>query len=247
MFFRYLQLPVSIFPRKANNLFEKNVAPILHLAGIEITIVKVGIASYPQLESSSAIGVSSSVTTWLNILLQTDYEGQAKKLMELMEQTDMLIVAGGGGTLQEVITGLLRRPDQVGVIRQWFVDAVTVKTRYQLDVYISFDDNRTKSVTYQSDSFRWAHTIPSVQVFTSSVTTRSSECLIHVNTPKDPDSLIAQSCENVCNRCAQNFSTSCIFQRHHISNTVNSEGRNCTSGCATNQSEKLLLFTLLTY
>lgn len=48
--------------------------------------------------------------------LQTDYEGQAKKLMELMEQTDMLIVAGGDGTLQEVITGLLRRPDQVGVI-----------------------------------------------------------------------------------------------------------------------------------
>lgn len=44
---------------------------------------------------------------------QTDYEGQAKKLMELLEQTDMLIVAGGDGTLQEVITGLLRRPDQV--------------------------------------------------------------------------------------------------------------------------------------
>lgn len=46
--------------------------------------------------------------------LQTDYEGQAKKLMEFMEKTDMLIVAGGDGTLQEVITGLLRRPDQVG-------------------------------------------------------------------------------------------------------------------------------------
>lgn len=49
--------------------------------------------------------------------LQTDYEGQAKKLLELMEETDMLIVAGGDGTLQEVITGLLRRPDQVGVVR----------------------------------------------------------------------------------------------------------------------------------
>lgn len=50
---------------------------------------------------------------WLIIPLQTDYEGQAKKLMELMEQTDMLIVAGGDGTVQEVVTGLLRRPDQV--------------------------------------------------------------------------------------------------------------------------------------
>ena len=47
--------------------------------------------------------------------LQTDYEGQAKKMIELMEHTDMLIVAGGDGTLQEVITGLLRRPDQVGL------------------------------------------------------------------------------------------------------------------------------------
>lgn len=53
--------------------------------------------------------------TLLSFPPQTDYEGQAKKLMELMEQTDMLIVAGGDGTLQEVVTGLLRRPDQVGV------------------------------------------------------------------------------------------------------------------------------------
>ncbi|XP_016405976.1 acylglycerol kinase, mitochondrial [Sinocyclocheilus rhinocerous] len=68
--------------RKANSLFEKNAAPILHLAGVEVKIVK------------------------------TDYEGQAKKLMELMDQTDMLIIAGGDGTLQEVITGLLRRVDE---------------------------------------------------------------------------------------------------------------------------------------
>ncbi|CAL8374811.1 unnamed protein product [Arctogadus glacialis] len=67
---------------KAIKLFDKNAAPILHLAGVEITLVK------------------------------TDFEGQAKKLMEFIEQTDMLIVAGGDGTLQEVVTGLLRRPDQ---------------------------------------------------------------------------------------------------------------------------------------
>ena len=52
----------------------------------------------------------------MSSLLQTDYEGQAKKLMELMEQTDMLIVAGGDGTLQEVITGLLRRADHVSCV-----------------------------------------------------------------------------------------------------------------------------------
>ncbi|NP_001079476.1 acylglycerol kinase, mitochondrial precursor [Xenopus laevis] len=67
---------------KARTLFEKNAAPVLHLAGIDITVVK------------------------------TDYEGQAKKLLELMEKTDLIIVAGGDGTVQEVITGLLRRDDE---------------------------------------------------------------------------------------------------------------------------------------
>ncbi|KAL8222105.1 UNVERIFIED_CONTAM: hypothetical protein K2H54_074944 [Gekko kuhli] len=43
---------------------------------------------------------------------ETDYEGQAKKLLELMENTDIIIIAGGDGTMQEVITGLLRRADE---------------------------------------------------------------------------------------------------------------------------------------
>ncbi|OWK59607.1 Acylglycerol kinase, mitochondrial [Lonchura striata] len=67
---------------KAGNLFEKNAAPILHLSGLDVTVVK------------------------------TDYEGQAKKLLELMENTDLIIIAGGDGTVQEVITGLLRRADE---------------------------------------------------------------------------------------------------------------------------------------
>ncbi|XP_023568524.1 acylglycerol kinase, mitochondrial [Octodon degus] len=61
---------------KARTLFEKNAAPILHLSGMDVTVVK------------------------------TDYEGQAKKLLELMESTDVIIVAGGDGTLQEVVTGV---------------------------------------------------------------------------------------------------------------------------------------------
>ncbi|NXK61955.1 AGK protein, partial [Sylvietta virens] len=67
---------------KAGNLFEKNAAPILHLSGLDVTVVK------------------------------TDYEGQAKKLLELMENTDVIIIAGGDGTVQEVVTGLLRRADE---------------------------------------------------------------------------------------------------------------------------------------
>ena len=67
---------------KARTLFEKNAAPILHLSGMDVTVVK------------------------------TDYEGQAKKLLELMESTDVIIVAGGDGTLHEVVTGVLRITDE---------------------------------------------------------------------------------------------------------------------------------------
>lgn len=44
------------------------------------------------------------------LFLQTDYEGQAKKLLELMENTDLIIIAGGDGTVQEVLQepGLLK-------------------------------------------------------------------------------------------------------------------------------------------
>ncbi|XP_026957505.1 acylglycerol kinase, mitochondrial isoform X1 [Lagenorhynchus albirostris] len=71
---------------KARTLFEKNAAPILHLSGMDVTIVK------------------------------TDYEGQAKKLLELLENTDVIIVAGGDGTLQEVVTGVLRRADELPLV-----------------------------------------------------------------------------------------------------------------------------------
>lgn len=118
VFLRTFSAPcLNLPPRKANNLFEKNAAPILHLAGVEITIVKVCRFLSLSIHFLESLG---SPILWhhewyiLPAPLQTDYEGQAKKLMEFMEKTDMLIVAGGDGTLQEVITGLLRRPDQVG-------------------------------------------------------------------------------------------------------------------------------------
>ncbi|NXD08906.1 AGK protein, partial [Nothocercus nigrocapillus] len=66
----------SISSSKARTLFEKNAAPILHLSGLDVTVVK------------------------------TDYEGQAKKLLELMESTDLIIIAGGDGTVQEVLQEL---------------------------------------------------------------------------------------------------------------------------------------------
>uniref|UniRef100_A0A8C5XPN9 Acylglycerol kinase, mitochondrial n=1 Tax=Microcebus murinus TaxID=30608 RepID=A0A8C5XPN9_MICMU len=67
---------------KARTLFETNAALIWHLSGMDVTVIK------------------------------TDYEGQAKKLLELMESTDVITVAGGEGSLQEVVTGVLRRTDE---------------------------------------------------------------------------------------------------------------------------------------
>ncbi|KAE8296564.1 Acylglycerol kinase, mitochondrial [Larimichthys crocea] len=115
---------------KANNLFEKNAAPILHLAGIEVTIVK------------------------------TDYEGQAKKLMELMEQTDMLIVAGGDGTLQEVVTGLLRRPDQ-DKLSNIPIGFIPLGSHNSLSPSLHLlSDNKVKDITSATLSILKGETVP---------------------------------------------------------------------------------------
>lgn len=69
---------------KGVKLFEKNAAPILNLAGIQIDVVKL------------------------------EYEGQAKQLLTVLEkdETDAIIVAGGDGTLLETVTGIMRKKDK---------------------------------------------------------------------------------------------------------------------------------------
>lgn len=115
---------------KANNLFEKNAAPILHLAGVDITVVK------------------------------TDYEGQAKKLIELIEQTDMLIVAGGDGTLQEVITGLLRRPDQ-DTFSNTPIGYIPLGSHNTLSPSLHLlSDNKVKDITSATLSILKGETVP---------------------------------------------------------------------------------------
>ncbi|XP_057692698.1 acylglycerol kinase, mitochondrial [Corythoichthys intestinalis] len=115
---------------KANSLFEKNAAPILHLAGIEVTVVK------------------------------TDYEGQAKKMMDFMESTDMLIVAGGDGTLQEVITGLLRRSDQDSFSRTP-IGFIPLGTRNAVSASLHIiSDNKVKDITSATLSILKGETVP---------------------------------------------------------------------------------------
>ncbi|KAJ6643410.1 Acylglycerol kinase, mitochondrial [Pseudolycoriella hygida] len=67
--------------KSASDSFEKYCAPILHLAGIAIEVLK------------------------------TDSEGHARRHIEELESLpDTILVAGGDGTVSETITGLLRRP-----------------------------------------------------------------------------------------------------------------------------------------
>merc|ERR1712142_937203 len=68
--------------------FEKNVAPLLHLAGLDVHIVK------------------------------TEFEGQATGYMDVIEKgsTDAVILVGGSGLVMEAVTGLLRRPDSNEVV-----------------------------------------------------------------------------------------------------------------------------------
>ena len=57
---------------KCRAKFDKYCAPLLHLAGLKVAIVR------------------------------TEHEGQAKELMAIMDKTDGVVVAGGDGTLSEV-------------------------------------------------------------------------------------------------------------------------------------------------
>lgn len=65
--------------RKAAANFEKYCAPILNLAGLCVNVI------------------------------QTESEGHAKELVKTLSNvTDAIVVAGGDGTLSEVVTGILR-------------------------------------------------------------------------------------------------------------------------------------------
>lgn len=56
----------------------------------------------------------------------TEEEGQAKALMEIMDNTDCVIVAGGDGTVHETLTGLLRRPDCHLAVKRFPIGIVPV-------------------------------------------------------------------------------------------------------------------------
>jgi len=66
---------------KGRKLYEKYCAPLLNLAGMKVSVMR------------------------------TESENQAKEIMEIMSEADAVLVAGGDGTLQEAVSGLLKRTD----------------------------------------------------------------------------------------------------------------------------------------
>jgi len=67
---------------KGRTLYEAHCAPLLHLAGFKVSVIR------------------------------TESDGQAKEIMQLMKDADAVLVAGGDGTVMEVVTGLMRREDR---------------------------------------------------------------------------------------------------------------------------------------
>lgn len=64
---------------KGRSRFESYCAPLLHLAGIKVSVIR------------------------------TEGEGQAKEIMEVVSDCDAVLIAGGDGTLMEAMTGWMRR------------------------------------------------------------------------------------------------------------------------------------------
>ncbi len=64
---------------KGRARFESYCAPLLHLAGIKVSVIR------------------------------TEGEGQAKDIMEVIKDCDAVLLAGGDGTLMEAVTGWMRR------------------------------------------------------------------------------------------------------------------------------------------
>lgn len=75
----------------SKNLYEEYAAPLLHLAGLKVSLFK------------------------------TEHSGQAKDLMQVMDNTDAVLVVGGDGTLMEAVTGLLSRADRASKCRDYMI------------------------------------------------------------------------------------------------------------------------------
>lgn len=104
--------------KKARDDYEKYCAPLFHLAGLRTSLVL------------------------------TEREGEAKDLMEIMDNAHCVVVAGGDGTVHEVVTGLLRRADVNEAIKRFPIGIVPLgkhnRVAFQLN-RSNFNENDIKA------------------------------------------------------------------------------------------------------
>ena len=71
-------------------------------------------------------------------LIRTEAEGQARDIMEVMDNTDAVLVAGGDGTVSEALTGLLRRQDANHAARRFPIGIAPLGRTNQLVLSVPF-------------------------------------------------------------------------------------------------------------
>ncbi|XP_046643063.1 acylglycerol kinase, mitochondrial-like [Daphnia pulicaria] len=81
---------------KGKSEFEDYCAPLLYLSGMKISVVK------------------------------TESVGEARGLMEVMDNCDAVVVAGGDGAITEAVTGLLRRNDSGLAVQRFPIGIIPV-------------------------------------------------------------------------------------------------------------------------
>ncbi|XP_021931037.1 acylglycerol kinase, mitochondrial, partial [Zootermopsis nevadensis] len=102
--------------RKSKKNFDKYCAPLLHLAGISVNII------------------------------QTESEGQARGLVESLDEVvDAIVIAGGDGTVSEAVTGLLRRADgDLAVQRKFPIGILPLGRTNTVGTSLFFDSDKVK-------------------------------------------------------------------------------------------------------
>lgn len=59
-------------------------------------------------------------------VVKTESIGEARGLMDVMDNCDGVVVAGGDGALSEVVTGLLRRQDNQVAVKRFPIGIIPI-------------------------------------------------------------------------------------------------------------------------
>ncbi|XP_057371062.1 acylglycerol kinase, mitochondrial-like [Daphnia carinata] len=96
--------------------FEEYCAPLLYLSGMKVSVVK------------------------------TESVGEARGLMDVMDNCDAVVVAGGDGALTEAVTGLLRRNDSGFAVQRFPIGIIPVGKLNNIakSIFKEYKDDRIK-------------------------------------------------------------------------------------------------------